>query len=97
MTEAIRWLFTFSSPYHLFWFLLSMTWLVATLTLRNQRWMPLYGSMGHMVTVIDAVIMLTVVGPSQVYSIHCVWFNALMALAHYFILEARALRDDNGS
>lgn len=97
MTEAVRWLFTFSSPYHLFWFLLSMTWLVVTLSLRGRRWPATYGCIGHAVTVIDAALALAMDVGGPVYSVHCIWFNALMALAHWGIVEYRAIRDDNGS
>lgn len=95
MPEPVRWLFTFSSPYHFFWFVVSMTWLAVTLVLAGRRWPAIYGSIGHAVTVIDTAIALVYLGPSPVYSVHCLWFNGLLALAHWFIFESRSLGDDH--
>lgn len=92
MAEVIRWLFTFSSPFHLIWFLLSMTWLVVALTGPRTLWPRLYGCIGHSVVAMNAGAHLWLVGGGPVYSVHCIWFNALMGVIYWSLIKRAAMR-----
>jgi hypothetical protein len=92
MADAIRSFFSFSSPYHLVWFCISMTWLAVALTFPRTVWPRAYGCVGHAVTTIDAILHVLTAGNGPVYSVHCIWFNALMAFAHWQLLKRAATR-----
>lgn len=85
--DAVSWLITFSSPYHLAWFLLSMFLLLLALTIRPWRGtLHGYVIIFHGVVAIEATI-TTILGiESRVFSMHCIWFNLLMAFAHWRLL-----------
>lgn len=92
MEDALRWLVTFSSPYHLFWFMLSTGWLAVTLGWRRP-WQAKYALIGHAVTAVDAALAILFGVGGPVYSVHCIWFNGLMAVLHWRLLE-RFMRDN---
>ena len=93
--DAVTWLVTFSTPYHLAWFLLSMFGVLAAL-LSGARRCDVHGWLlvGHCIVVIEAVIMTTLDIRTQVFSVHCIWFNALMAFGHWRLL-LRAQRSED--
>ena len=85
MSDAIRWLFTFSSPYHLAWFLLSMTVLLASLASAHffgKRWFH-YACIFHALVVVETALTLAFGDGGEVFSVHCIWFNGLMAALHW--------------
>lgn len=94
--NALHWLFTFASPYHAIWFAISMAGLIVAIFAGKYRtdahvWAVLF----HVTVVIEAAIMVWLVrykGP--VYSINCVWFNALMAFIHWRLLRRCVRRQE---
>lgn len=91
MSEAARWLVTFSSPYHLAWFLLSMTALVICIlaSYYGRRWF-VYGFLGHSIVVVETVLTLAFAEPGPVFSVHCIWFNGLLALLYWKLIGTNA-------
>ncbi len=72
-----------------------MVWLVVALILRRKIW-PLRGGMiFHALAVFDALFTLGMFGESQVYSVHCVWFNTLMAGLYYWLLKRISAKNDH--
>jgi hypothetical protein len=95
MTDVLDWLFTFSSPYHAAWFLISMIGLVIPLLARPiaKTW-HLYALIFHVVVVIEAVIYLAMDIGGQVFSVHCIWFNLLVSYGHWRLLVSRLRQKD---
>jgi hypothetical protein len=84
----------FSSPYHFAWFLLSMTVLVVMVlaSYYGRRWF-MYGFLGHAIVVIETVLVLAFGDGGQVYSVHCIWFNGLMALLYWKLIGTNSEPD----
>lgn len=85
----------FSSPYHLAWFLLSMIALVAMVLASRygRRWFH-WGCLFHALVAVEAVLNLVFMEPGPVFSVHCIWFNGLMALLHWKLIGTTAAPDD---
>lgn len=93
----MRELLSFSSPYHLAWFLLSMIALVACIlaSYYGRRWF-VYGFLGHAIVVVETVLVLAFGDGGQVYSVHCIWFNGLLALLYWKLIGTNADPDEGG-
>ena len=85
----------FSSPYHMAWFLLSVTGLVVTIlaSYYGRRWF-VYGCIAHAIVVVETVLNLLFMEPGPVFSVHCIWFNGLMALLYWHLVGTNAAPDD---
>jgi hypothetical protein len=92
--DALAWLVTFSSPYHLAWFLLSTFVLALTLAVGRTERPHVMACVGHGFTVINAAIHVMLEGDGPVYSVHCLWFNALMAYVHWRLAARRVARKE---
>jgi len=82
-------LVTFNSGFHQAWFIGSMLLLFASCARawlgRSQifSWLCL----GHCAVAVEAVLMtLFRPGENEVFSVHCIWFNLLMAGAYFLLL-----------
>lgn len=97
--DALSLLFSFASPYHLAWFAMSMTALLAVTildrALRLAGKAHLYALFAHVVVAIEAVIHEMIGHESMVFSVHCIWFNALMAVTHWILLARASVRTEN--
>jgi len=84
----------FASPWHAAWFLFSLVMLAAFITMGLfGRNLFLIGVLIHGLIAIQALLTLTVgQADGEIISIHCVWFNAVMAFIHWRLLTA-ATRD----
>ena len=93
--HTVGWLTTFSSPYHLTWFLLSMAAFVICIlaSYYGRRWFH-YGFLGHAVVVVETVLTLAFAEPGPVFSVHCIWFNALMALLYWKLIGTNSEPDE---
>ena len=85
----------FSSPYHFAWFLLSVAGLVVTIlaSYYGRRWF-VYGCLAHAIVVIETILVLTLGDGGQVYSVHCIWFNGLMALLYWKLIGTNSEPDE---
>lgn len=99
--DTFRWLVTFASPYHLAWFLLSAAGVAAALGIdaafRLSGKAHAWALLGHAVVAIEAIIHEMIGAESAVFSVHCIWFNALMAFLHWRLLVRAATRADGAN
>lgn len=98
MDEALRWLTTFSSPFHLVWFLLSMIVLVGTIlaSYYGRRWFH-WCCIGHAIVAFETLLVLLFeADPDRVaFSPHCIWFNGLLALLYWKLVGTHAGPDES--
>ena len=90
MPDTIRSLFSLSSPYHLYWFVCSMAMLGVSIVAaaRGSRALIGYFCFFHAMVTIEVPFVLFFFnynGP--VFSVHCIWFNALVALIHFALFR----------
>ena len=81
----------FRSPNHAAWFFVSVAVLIISLIYAFYRlgtaraiWRFVIGT--HVGTVVLAILVVATRGSGPVYSIDCIWFNALMALIYGSLL-----------
>ena len=91
MDEFIS-LVTFESPLHQIWFVVSMGFLLVSclaVRLGGYRQKFQYLSVLHSVVAVEAILM-TLFRPEQreVFSVHCIWFNLLMAGIYFFLTDS---------
>jgi len=97
MLKEIIALATFSSPYHQAWFIGSMLLLLLSCLAvqfgfrQKFQWLAVL----HAVVAVEAALWITLrPGESQeVYSVHCIWFNLLLATVHYFLTDSQGVKD----
>ncbi len=80
---ALHWLTTFASPYHLAWFILSMSWVLVALGTLPRVWPRTYGCLFHALVAFEALLNVVLSGDGPVFSVHCIWFNGLMAVIYW--------------
>jgi len=82
-------LVTFNSVFHQIWFIGSMLLLFASCArvwLGKSHIFP-WLCLGHAVVAFEALLMtLFRPGENEVFSIHCIWFNLLLAGVYYLLL-----------
>lgn len=88
----------FSSPYHMAWFLLSMIVLVALIlaSYYGKRWFH-WGFLLHGLVTVETVLVLLFDDGGQVFSVHCIWFNGLLALLYWKLIGTNVdIDNENG-
>lgn len=88
-------LVTFSSPVHQAWFLISMFLLLlscsAVVMGYGQKFQ--YLSVLHAIVAFEAVLMhLFRPEESEPFSVHCIWFNFLMAVIYFFLTDSEGTK-----
>jgi hypothetical protein len=84
-------LITFESPLHQAWFLGSMFLLLLSCSavVMGYRQKFQYLSVLHAIVAIEAILMFIFrPGENEVFSVHCIWFNFLMATAYFFLTDS---------
>jgi hypothetical protein len=80
---------TFSSTFHQAWFIGSLTVLLLSClgAWLGQRHIFHWLCLGHAVIAFEAVCeTLFRSGENEAFSVHCIWFNALMAVVYFLLL-----------
>ncbi len=82
-------LVTFNSVFHQVWFIISMLLLFASCArvwLGKSQIFP-WLCLGHAIVAFEAICMtLFRPGENEVFSVHCIWFNGLMAAVYFLLL-----------
>ena len=87
--DAIIGFLTFNSGFHLAWFVGSMLLLFASCArvwLGKSHIFP-WLCLGHAIVAFESICMtLFRPGENEVFSVHCIWFNGLMAVVYFLLL-----------
>lgn len=88
MNPGLRELISPSSPFHLAWFVCSVVMLGISIVAAVMRFRApaKYFCFFHVAVAIEVPFVLLFGYDGPVFSVHCIWFNALMAFIHWQIL-----------
>jgi len=93
--EGLISLVTFESPIHQVWFLGSMFLLLLSCSavVMGFRQKFQYLSVLHGIVAIEAVLMFIFrPGENEAFSVHCIWFNFLMAVVYFFLTDSEGTK-----